>query len=55
MDLYNEYVYKNVYSQDFDGWWHDSTEPDVINSLTKESHQYESERLDNNYLGSYTR
>ena len=55
MDLYNEYVYKNVYTQGFDGWWHDSTEPDVVNSLTKESHQYESERLDNNFLGSYTR
>ena len=55
MKLYNEYVYKNVYPQGFDGWWHDSTEPDVINSLTKESHQFETEKLDNNYLGSYTR
>lgn len=55
MDLYNEYVYRNVYSQDFDGWWHDSTEPDVINSLTKEAHQYELQRLDNNHLGSFTR
>jgi alpha-D-xyloside xylohydrolase len=55
MDIYNEYVYRNIYTQGFDGWWHDSTEPDVVNSLTKESHQYETERLDNNYLGSYTR
>ena len=55
MKLYNEYVYKNVYPQGFDGWWHDSTEPDVINSLTKESHQFETEKLDNNYIGSYTR
>ena len=55
MDIYNKYVYKNIYTQGFDGWWHDSTEPDVVNSLTKESHQYETERLDNNYLGSYTR
>ena len=55
MDLYNDYVYKNVYNQGFDGWWHDSTEPDVINSLTKESHRYETEKLENNYLGSYTR
>ncbi|MBQ3657693.1 MAG: DUF5110 domain-containing protein [Bacteroidales bacterium] len=55
MNLYNDYVYKNVYSQGFDGWWHDSTEPDVINSLTKESHKFETERLDNNHLGSYTR
>lgn len=55
MKLYNEYVYKNVFSQGFDGWWHDSTEPDVTNSLTKESHQFETEKLDNNYLGSFTR
>jgi alpha-D-xyloside xylohydrolase len=55
MKLYNEYVYKNVYSQGFDGWWHDSTEPDVTNSLTKEAHLFETEKLDNNYLGSYTR
>lgn len=55
MDLYNDYVYKNVFPQGFDGWWHDSTEPDVTNSLTKEAHIYETERLDNNHLGSYTR
>lgn len=55
MDLYNEYVYKNVYPTGFDGWWHDSTEPDVTNSLTKEAHQYETERLDNCYLGSQAR
>lgn len=55
MNLYNDYVYKNVYSQGFDGWWHDSTEPDVINSLTKESHCYETEKLENTSLGSNTR
>jgi alpha-D-xyloside xylohydrolase len=55
LKLYNEYVYKNVFPQGFDGWWHDSTEPDVTNSLTKEAHQFETEKLDNNYLGSYTR
>ena len=55
MKLYNEYVYKNVFPQGFDGWWHDSTEPDVTNSLTKEAHVFETEKLDNNYLGSYTR
>ena len=55
IDLYNEYVYRNVYSQDFDGWWHDTTEPEIINTLTKEAHQYELERLDNNHLGSFTR
>ncbi|MCQ2204892.1 MAG: DUF5110 domain-containing protein [Bacteroidales bacterium] len=55
MKLYNDYVYKNVYPQGFDGWWHDSTEPDVTNSLTKDAHQYETERLENCYLGSQTR
>ena len=55
MKLYNEYVYRNVFPKGFDGWWHDSTEPDVTNSLTKEAHQFETEKLDNNYLGSYTR
>lgn len=55
MDLYNQYVYKNVYPTGFDGWWHDSTEPDVTNSLTKEAHQYETERLENCYLGSQAR
>ena len=55
MKLYNKYVYDKIYPQGFDGWWHDSTEPDVTNSLTKEAHQFETEKLDNNYLGSYTR
>jgi len=55
MDLYNQYVYNNVYPAGFDGWWHDSTEPDVTNSLTKEAHQYETERLENCHLGSQTR
>ncbi len=54
-EVYNKYVYQNIYPQGFDGWWHDSTEPDVTNSLTKEAHQYETERLENNYLGSSTR
>lgn len=54
-EVYNKYVYNNIYPCGFDGWWHDSTEPDVTNSLTKEAHQYETERLDNNYLGSFTR
>ena len=54
-DVYNKYVYSNIYPCGFDGWWHDSTEPDVTNSLTKEAHQYETERLDNNYLGSFAR
>lgn len=54
-DVYNKYVYANIYPCGFDGWWHDSTEPDVTNSLTKEAHQYETERLDNNYLGSFER
>jgi len=33
----------------------DSTEPDVINALTKESSEYELKRMENNYLGSFAR
>jgi len=45
MKLYNEYVYRNVFPKGFDGWWHDSTEPDVTNSLTKEAHQLRQKNL----------
>ena len=44
-----------VKSQGFDAWWFDSTEPDVMNALTKESHQYEMKRMKPNHLGSFTR
>ena len=55
MKLYCEYLNKGVKSKGFDAWWLDSTEPDVMNALTKESHQYEMKRMKPNYLGSFTR
>lgn len=55
MDVYCKYLYDNIYSLGFDGWWHDSTEPDVMNALKKESHLYEMKRMQPNYLGSFTR
>ena len=55
MKLYCEYLNKGVKSQNFDAWWFDSTEPDVMNALTKESHQYEMKRMKPNHLGSFTR
>ena len=51
MDVYCKYLYDNIYSLGFDGWWHDSTEPDVMNALKKESHLYEMKRMQPNYLG----
>lgn len=55
MKLYCQYLNKGVKSKGFDAWWLDSTEPDVMNALTKESHQYEMKRMKPNYLGSFTR
>jgi len=55
MRLYCDYLNKGVKSQGFDAWWFDSTEPDVMNALTKESHQYEMKRMKPNHLGSFTR
>ena len=55
MKLYCEYLNRGVKSQGFDAWWFDSTEPDVMNALTKESHQYEMKRMKPNHLGSFTR
>ncbi len=33
----------------------DSTEPDIVNALTKESEEYEMKRVENNHLGSFAR
>jgi alpha-D-xyloside xylohydrolase len=38
-----------------DAWWIDSTEPDVVNALTKESTEYEMKKMGSNYLGSWGR
>jgi len=54
-NLYWQYAEKGLFSKGIDAWWFDSTEPDVINALTKESTEYELKRMDNNYLGSFAR
>ena len=54
-DLYWQYVSKGLFSKGTDGWWMDSTEPDIVNALTKESEEYEMKRVGTNYLGSFAR
>jgi alpha-D-xyloside xylohydrolase len=53
--LYWKYLKQGLYSKGLDGWWIDSTEPDVINALTKESTEYELKKMGSNYLGSWAR
>ncbi|MBN1397780.1 MAG: DUF5110 domain-containing protein [Bacteroidetes bacterium] len=52
-DLFWHYAEKGLFSIGIDAWWFDSTEPDVINALTKESTEYELKRMENNFLGSF--
>jgi alpha-D-xyloside xylohydrolase len=54
-DLYWQYANKGLFSKGIDGWWMDSTEPDIVNALTKESEEYEMKRVENNHLGSFAR
>jgi alpha-D-xyloside xylohydrolase len=54
-DLYCQYLNKGLYSKGLDGWWMDSTEPDVVCALTKESTNYELKKMGRNYLGSFAR
>ena len=42
-------------SKGIDAWWIDSTEPDVINALTKESSEYELKKMGRHHLGSWSR
>lgn len=54
-NLYCEYLDKGLFSKGLDGWWIDSTEPDVVNAMTKESDEYELKKMGSNYLGSWAR
>ena len=54
-DIYWKYISKGLFSLGMDGWWMDSTEPDIINAITKESEEYEMKRTGKNYLGSFAR
>ena len=53
--LYWRYLKKGLYSKGLDGWWIDSTEPDVINANTEESSEYELKKMRRNYRGSWAR
>jgi alpha-D-xyloside xylohydrolase len=54
-DLYWKYASNGLFSKGVDAWWMDSTEPDIVNALTKESEEYEMKRVENNHLGSFAR
>jgi alpha-D-xyloside xylohydrolase len=54
-DLYWRYANQGLFSQGIDGWWMDSTEPDIVNACTKEAEDYEMKRVGTNHLGSFAR
>jgi len=54
-DLYWKYLKEGLCSKGIDAFWIDSTEPDVINALSKVSSAYELERMGRNHLGSWAR
>ncbi|MGC8824232.1 MAG: TIM-barrel domain-containing protein [Bacteroidales bacterium] len=54
-ELYWQFLKKGLASKGVDAWWIDSTEPDVINALTKEASNYELKKMGSNYLGTFAR
>ena len=53
--LYYNYLKNGLWCFGLDGWWIDSTEPDVVNACTKESTDYEMKKMGKGYLGSFDR
>ncbi|MCR5696041.1 MAG: DUF5110 domain-containing protein [Marinilabiliaceae bacterium] len=53
--MYWNYLNKGLVSTGIDAWWMDSTEPDVINAVTKESSEYELKKMADNHLGTFAR
>lgn len=53
--VYFKYLKHGLLSKGIDAWWIDSTEPDVINALTKASSEYELKRMGRHSLGSWAR
>lgn len=53
--LYWQYLKAGLYAMGLDGWWIDSTEPDVVNALTKDATEYEMKKAGSNHLGSWAR
>jgi len=54
-DLYWKYASEGLFSKGVDGWWMDSTEPDMVNALTQEGEEYEMKRVQDNHLGTFAR
>ena len=53
--LYWQYLKTGLLSKGVDAWWIDSTEPDIVNALTKGATEYEMKKVGRNYLGSWAR
>lgn len=51
--IYWKYLKEGLYSKGLDGWWIDSTEPDVINALTKEGTEAWLNYIGKNSKGSF--
>src|SRR5690242_10824402 len=54
-DLYWKYANHGLFSKGVDGWWMDSTEPDMVNALTEDAEEYEMKRVKPNHLGTFAR
>ncbi len=54
-DLYWKYANEGLFSKGVDAWWMDSTEPDIVNALTKEAEEFEMKRVQDNHLGTFAR
>lgn len=54
-DLYWKYANAGIFSKGVDAWWMDSTEPDMVNALTRDAEEYEMKRVKDNVLGSFAR
>jgi alpha-D-xyloside xylohydrolase len=54
-ELYWQYLKNGIFTKGLDGWWIDSTEPDVINALSKEATEYELKKMGSNHMGSFAR
>jgi alpha-D-xyloside xylohydrolase len=53
--VYWKYLKEGLYTKGIDGWWIDSTEPDVINALTKEGTEAWLKFIGTNHRGSFAR
>lgn len=54
-EIYWKYLKEGLYSKGIDGWWIDSTEPDVINALTKEGTDAWMKYIGTNHRGPFAR